>query len=216
MNKIAKFFKENLKIIIPIAIIAVPVTIFLVILIVAALKSGTVIVGKRYRNDLNPSIQKAQIEEVKSSITSLSNVDSVEINLETSQFRVLIDAKDSITDEEAQALCKSVYDKVNSTLPVSTYFTKDSQGQKMYDLEITVFNDLSSSDLIIYTIVKNSTMTEYQLNNPSSPKDPELVEELHLKEEERKNPTTDTPETTPQFEEKLEDDDNEDIEASAE
>lgn len=206
MKKFVNFIKENLKIIIPIAIIAVPVLIFAVILLVASFKSGTVIVGKRYRNDLNPSIQNAQIEEVKSSISSLSNVDNVEINLKTSQFRVLIDATDSISDDDAKSLCKSAYDKVNSVLPISTYFTKDSQGQKMYDLEITVYNNSSASDenLIIYTIVKNSTMTEYEVNNPSTAKDPELVEELRLKEEEKNNPT-DTPETTPQFEEQLED-----------
>lgn len=214
MKKFINFVKENLKIIIPIAIIAVPVIVFSVILLSASLKSGTVIVGKRYRNDLNPSIQKAQIEEIESSISSLSNVEDVEINLKTSQLRVLIDATDSISEEDAQNLCKTAYDKVNSVLPVSTYFKKDSQGQKMYDLEITVYNNSSNgSNLIIYTLVKNSTMDNYELNNPSSAKDPELVEELRLKEEERKNPSADTPETTPQIEEDLE---GEDLEASAE
>lgn len=208
MKKMLKFLKENRKIIIPIAIIAVPVIIFVIILIIAAVKSGTVIVGNRYRNDLEPSIKKADIQEVQSSVSSLSNVDSVEINLETSQFRVMVDASDSITKEDAEILCKSVYDKVNSCLPISTYFTKDNQGKKMYDLEITVFNSLDKdSDLIIYTLVKNSTMEEYILENPSSAKDPELVEELRIKEEERKNPTVTTPETTPQFKEELDEDD---------
>lgn len=211
MSKFTKFLKENKKIIIPIAIIAIPAIIFIIILISASIKSGSVIVGNRYRNDLNPSITKAEIEEVKTSINSISNVENVEVNLKTSQFRVLVDASDSITDEDAQSLCKSVYDKVNSILSVSTYFTKDSQGQKMYDLEITVYNDISNeSNLIIYTLVKNSSMEEYEINNPSAAKDPELVEELRIKEEERKNPST-TPETTPQFTEELEDEDQADI-----
>ena len=51
----------------------------------------------------------------------------------------------------------------------------------MYDLEITVYNDLSNeSNLIIYTLVKNSTMEEYELTNPSTARDPELVESLRL------------------------------------
>lgn len=205
MKKFIRFLDENKRIIIPIAIIAVPVTIFAIILIVAAAQSNTVIVGNRYRNDLNPSITKAEIAEIESSINSASNVEGVEVNLKTSQFRVLVDANDSISDSDAEALCKKVYDIVNSTLPISTYFTKDSQGQKMYDLEITVFNDVEKeTNYLAYTLVKNSTMEEYEISKPSEPKDPDLVEELLLKEEERKNPTVNTPETTPQFEEEIE------------
>lgn len=205
MKKFLNFLKENIKIILPIAIIAIPVILFAVILIVAAFKSGTVIVGNRYRNDLNPSITADEIEELNTSIGSLSNVEDVEVNLKTSQLRVLVDAYDSISEEDAEQLCKNVYDKVNSTLPVSTYFTKDSQGQKMYDLEITVYNDTTNeSNLLIYSLVKNSTMEEYEISVPSKAKDEELVEELYIKEEERKNPTVSTPETTPQFTEELE------------
>lgn len=214
MKKFIEFLDENKKIIIPIAIIAVPVIIFVVILIVAAVKSGTVIVGNRYRNDLNPSITEAEIEEIKTSVDSTTSVENVQINLMTSQFRVLVDASDSISDDDAEALCEKVYEIVNATLPVSTYFTKDSQGQKMYDLEITVFNDATSeSNLLVYTLVKNSTMEKYEISKPSDPKDPELVEELRLKEEERNNPSASTPETTPQFTEEL---DEEDLEASQE
>lgn len=205
-NKFVSFLKEYRDIIITSAIIAVPCILFVIVLISASLKSNTVIVGNRYRNDLNPAITKDNIKELDDTISSMIGVDEVEVNLKTSQLRVLADVKDSITKEEAEQLCKDIYEKINNVLDVHLYFEKNVQGEKMYDLEITVVNDPNkTSDLIMYTLVKNSTMDSYEISLASEPKDPELVEELLLKEEERKNPSNTSPETTPQYTEELED-----------
>ena len=205
-NKFVSFLKEYRDIIITSAIIIVPCILFVVVLISASLKSNTVIVGNRYRNDLNPAISKDNIKELDDTISLMSSVDEVEINLKTSQLRVLADVKDSITKEEAEQLCKDIYEKINNVLDVHLYFEKNVQGEKMYDLEITVVNDPNkTSDFIMYTLVKNSTMDSYEISLVSEPKDPELVEELLLKEEERKNPSNTSPETTPQYTEELED-----------
>lgn len=209
-NKFVSFLKEYRDIIITSAIIAVPCILFVIVLISASLKSNTVIVGNRYRNDLNPAITNDNIKELDDTISSMSDVDEVEVNLKTSQLRVLADVKDSITKEEAEQLCKDIYEKINNVLDVHLYFEKNVQGEKMYDLEITVVNDPNkTSDLIMYTLVKNSTMDSYEISLASEPKDPELVEELLLKEEERKNPSNTSPETTPQYTEELEDGDAE-------
>lgn len=213
MKKFITFLRDNIRIIIPIMIIAVPTIVFVIILLSASAKSNTVIVGTRYRNDLDPAITDGEISNIKEQIGTISNIEDVEVNLMTSQLRILVDAKNSITEEEASNLCKKVYDKVNTILPVKKYFTKDNQGQKMYDLEITVFNDINNSNCIIYSLVKNSTMNDYEISLVSKPKDPELVEELKIKEEERKNPSVSAPETTPQFTEEVEE---EEIEESAE
>ena len=205
-NKFVSFLKEYRDIIITSAIIAVPCILFVIVLISASLKSNTVIVGNRYRNDLNPAITKDKTKELDDTISSMSGVEEVEVNLKTSQLRVLADVKDSITKEEAEQLCKDIYEKINNVLDVHLYFEKNVQGEKMYDLEITVVNDPNkTSDLIMYTLVKNSTMDSYEISLASEPKDPELVEELLLKEEERKNPSNTSPETTPQYTEELED-----------
>ena len=211
MRKFLNFLRDNIKIIIPITIIAVPTIVFVIILLVASAKSNTVVVGTRYRNDLDPAITEGEIGNLKDQVVTMTNVEDLEINLMTSQLRILVDAKDTIKEEDAEKLCKDIYDKVNTILPIKKYFTKDNQGQKMYDLEITVVNDPNKeSNLIIYSLVKNSTMENYEVSCISKPKDPELVEELKLKEEEKNNPSADNPETTPTFTEELEDEETTD------
>lgn len=205
MKKVWIFIKSNYKIIVPIIIMAVPFIIFIYSLISASFSSNKVILGNRYRNDLDPQIEVASLDEIKSSISSVSNVESVEVVLKTSQLRVLVDIKDSVAKEDYEQILTDIYNKIDSILSIKTYFTKNSNGKKMYDLEITAYNDMNKDDdLIMYSFVKNSTMDEPIINLVSEPKDPELVEELKLKEQQASEGVDDTPETTPQFEEELE------------
>lgn len=200
--------KEYRRIIVPAFAVIIPCAIFLIVLITASINSNSVVIGKRYRNDLNPKITNDDISTVYSQITSISGVDSAEVNLKTSQLRILIDANDSITTEDADRIAKEAYNRVNTVLSIVTYFTRNNQGEKMYDLEITVYNDISINDgLIIYSLVKNSKMDEYQTSISSEAKDEDLVNSILLKEEE-KNSATSSPETTPQFTEELEDEDS--------
>lgn len=216
MKKISTFFKDNYRLIVPITIIAIPFLILIISLISASLKSGKVINGNRYRNDLNPKIENSSIKELEESISSMSNIEEVEIVLKTSQLRVTVDVNDSLASEEYEQLLNDIYNKVNTVLPITTYFTKNNTGEKMYDIEITAYNNLDFEDtFIMYSLVKNSTMEEPIINLTSDPKDPELVEELILKEKEKAEGKNDTPETTPQFEEELEEDITEDTESSA-
>lgn len=210
MKKFRPFslLKEYRRIIVPAFAVIIPCTIFLIVLITASINSNSVVIGKRYRNDLNPKITNDDISTVYSQITSISGVDSAEVNLKTSQLRILIDANDSITTEDADRIAKEAYNRVNTVLSIVTYFTRNNQGEKMYDLEITVYNDISKNDgLIIYSLVKNSKMDEYQTSISSEAKDEDLVKSILLKEEE-KNSVTSSPETTPQFTEELEDEDS--------
>lgn len=205
MKKIWHFIKNYYKIFVPIIIILIPFAIFVWSIIDASLSSNEVIVGNRYRNDLDPAIETVMVDELKESIEGISSIEKVDVVLRTSQLRVVVDVKDSVVKEDYEQLLKDIYDKVDQKISIDTYFTKKTTGKKMYDLEINAYNDLNSeSGFILYTLVKNSTMDEPIIALSSDPKDPALVEQLKLKEQQDKEGTSDTPETTPQFEEELE------------
>ena len=121
-------------------IILIPCLVFGGILLIAQLQNNKPVIGERYENDLNPAITETNTENIKSSIESLSSVESVEIVMTTAQYRVNVDTKDAISEEEMETLSTTIYDIVNEELPISTYFTKSSDGMKMYDLSITLYN----------------------------------------------------------------------------
>lgn len=210
MKKFKPFsiLREYRRIIVPAIAVIIPCAVFLIVLITASINSNTVVTGKRYRNDLNPKITNDDISTLYSQITSISGVEGAEVNLKTSQLRILIDANDSINAEDADRIAQEAYNCVNSTISIVTYFTRNNQGEKMYDLEITIYNNLSKNDdLLIYSLVKNSKMDKYQTSISSEAKDEDLVKSILLKEEE-KNTSSSSPETTPQFTVELEDEDN--------
>lgn len=208
MKKVLDFLKNNYKIIVPITIIAIPFIIFVTALITASMSSNKVINGNRFRNDLDPKIEQSSIKELNDGISSLTSVESCQVVLKTSQVRIIVDVANTLAKEDYEQLLLDVYGKVNEILPISMYFTKKNTGEKMYDLEITAYNDMSLDDdsLIMYSLVKNSTMDDSIINLTSDPRDAELVAELKLKEQQALEGKDDTPETTPQFEVELEED----------
>lgn len=173
-------------------LIAIPFLILGWILISASMNTGKPINGDRFMNDLDPAIKKEQISEVESKIKSEASVESVKVELVTATLRVYVDAENSITEEAATALAKKAYDDVASVLTMNTYFTS-SNGKKMYDLEIHVYNSLdkAGSDSYVYVIEsKSSTMAESKIQTVSKPLDAELAQQLRDELEEKRNPTT--------------------------
>lgn len=84
------------------------------------------------------------------------------MELTTATLRVYVDTVDSISDEEASALSETAYNDVTAVLNEGTYFTA-SNGKKMYDLEVHVYNnvDKSGSEDYVYVIrAKNSSMEQ--------------------------------------------------------
>ena len=177
-----KLSKVGIVLIIACVIIAVPIFVFLAIIISASIKTGKPILGSRFSNDLNPKITSAQIEEVTNNVKAIGDVEDCEIVLTTADFRVNVDAKDSISESDAEALAKKVYDAVNSKLPVSTYFSISSAGEKMYDLAITVYNYIPSTTdddaWVSCLVTKNSKMSEPIYEWLSKAKDEKLAQEL--------------------------------------
>lgn len=177
-----KLSKSAIVLIISCIIIAIPVIVFLIIIISASINTGQPIIGSRFDNDLNPSITSKQEKAIVSSVKSLSGVEDCEVVLKTADFRVNVDANNDISEEGILTLAKSVYDTVNETLPVSTYFKISSDGEKMYDLSITVYNYVADNtedqNWICLTYYHNSNMDEPLEEWLSKADDEKLVDEL--------------------------------------
>ena len=181
VKKKKKLSRSAVVLMISSIIILIPCLVFGAILLIAQLQNNKPVIGSRYDNDLNPAISETNTKNLTSSIESLSNVEKVEIVMTTAQYRINVDTKDSISDEEMETLSNTIYDIVNKELPVSTYFTKSSDGMKMYDLSITLYNYIPDGDdnnWMSYTLTKNSGMNEKTGQFVSKAQYPNLVAEL--------------------------------------
>ena len=175
--------KSALVLIIGILIIAIPIAIFLAILGISALQTGSPRLGSRFNNDLNPEISNSQVEALASELKAMSSVEEVEVILAQGQLRIFVDTDDNMSDEQFDSLVTSVYSKVNSSLPIDTYFTA-TDTEKMYDLAINVYTKAQASDLDAdssrkYKLLhKNSKEDTYQIDDLAHPKNPELAAQL--------------------------------------
>lgn len=171
-----KLSKGGIVLLVGIIVILIPLLIFGGILLSAALETGKPVEGSRFTNDLNPAITNSQTTSLESSIKAISGVEDCEIVLKSAQYRVNVDATDSLSDSQVKELAVNVYNTVNSTLPVSTYFTA-TDSMKMYDLAVNVYTQLEEPH-IYYLLTKNSNMSEYSLQCVSSAVDEDLASEL--------------------------------------
>ena len=175
--------RSALVLIIGLFIIAVPIIIFLSILGISALQAGTPREGSRFDGDLKPEITKDQVSTLQNDLESIGQLDSVEIKLAQGQLRIYIDTNDSLSEEQVDSIITSAYNKVNSLLPVNTYFTS-TESSKMYDLSINVYtqveaSEIGSSNSRQYKLLhKNSTESQYEIEDLAHPKNPELAAEL--------------------------------------
>ena len=178
-----KLSSSAIVLIVGIIIIAIPVAIFVGILLVSASQTGTPRDGSRFDNDLNPAITESDISLLQSDIESLGSFDSVEIILSEGQLKIYIDTNDNATEEQVDTLLTSVYTKVNNRLPVTTYFS-DTSTSKMYDLQISVYttaeaSEIGSANSRQYKLLhKNSYEEQYGIDDLAHPKDPSLAAEL--------------------------------------
>lgn len=190
MNENKKTRKEKkrlsrsaLVLIVGIIIIAIPVIAFLTILGVAALQTGSPREGSRFENDLDPQITADTVSALESDLKSIGSIQNVEVILSQGQLRVFIDTDDSLNEEQVDAIVTSAYNKVNSLLPINTYFTA-TDTKKMYDLQINVYTTaeataVGTSDSRQYKLLHKNSMEEtYSIDDMAHPKDPALAAEL--------------------------------------
>lgn len=123
-------------------IIAIPFAFVAFVLATSAAGQNQPVEGNRFgSNDLNPSISDEQIETIQSDLSSLSGVQSVEVNLKSATLRITMDVQDDASQKSIRSTANRAYNIVDSTLPITTYFTNTDNG-KMYDLEINAYNYL--------------------------------------------------------------------------
>ncbi len=190
-----KMSPAKIFLIVGICLITIPLLILGYLLISASLTEGPIL-ADRFENDLNPAITSNDITEVQDTVSKLSNVESVEVNLQTATFKVNVDVKDSLSTEEIGDIAVVVYEEVIKLLPINTYF-KATDTKKMYDLEINIYNSLEKKeddDFIFYVLNQSSNMDVSNIQLVSDPLNPELAEALVKNVQDRLNPTS-TPES---------------------
>lgn len=182
VKKKKKLSRSAMVLMISSIIILIPCLVFGGILLISAMQNDKPVLGSRYDNDLNPAITETNTANIKSSIESLSNVESVEIVMTTAQYRINVDTNDTVSHDQVKEIAEQVYDVVTKELPVSTYFTKSSDGMKMYDLSVTVYNYIPDGSAdpswYSYVITKNSSMADKQGQYVSEAQDENLAAEL--------------------------------------
>lgn len=175
--------KSALILIIGSIIIAIPVIAFLTILGVSALQTGSPRDGSRFDADLDPAITNDAVSALKTDLGSIGSVESVDVILSEGQLKIFIDTSDSLSEDEIDSIVTSAYNKVNSALPINTYFTA-TDSKKMYDLQINVYTTAEASPIGAenarqYKLLhKNSMEATYGIDDMAHPKDPALAAEL--------------------------------------
>ena len=178
-----KLSRSAIVLIAGLIIIAIPILIFLGILGISALHTGTPRDGSRFEDDLEPAITSENVSALKSELEAIGSLDSVEVICSEGQLKIYIDINDSLSEAQVDSILTNAYTKVNSKLPISTYFTSNS-GKKMYDLQINVYttteaSPIGSANPRQYKLLhKNSYEETYQIDNLAQPKDPALAAEL--------------------------------------
>lgn len=175
MKKI-KIFWPGITLMLSLAILAVPATIFYNIAIETQEIAGNPVFGERFNNDLNPKIQRNQVNELETTIAGLEGVVESEVNLRSATLRINILTDITLTEVQLNALITNVKEAVFAKLPQSDYFTA-TLTTKQYDLEIHVRNTKDRLDENYRYIIasKTSLMSSFNVQEVSKPKNPEYV-----------------------------------------
>ena len=178
-----KLSRSAIVLIVGLIIIAIPVCIFLAILGISALQTGSPREGSRFNGDLDPAITKNNVSNLESKLSQISGTENVEVVLSEGQLRIFIDTNDNLDEGQIDSILTNAYNTVNGELPISTYFTA-TESKKMYDLQINVYttaeaSEIGSSNSRQYKLLhKNSMEATYGIDDLAHPKDPALAAEL--------------------------------------
>ena len=175
--------RSALVLIVGLIIIAIPVCIFVGILGISALQTGTPREGSRFDNDLDPAITSDDVSNLQQKLSVLGQVENVEVVLSEGQLRIFIDTNDNLSEEQVDSILTSAYNAVNSSLPITKYFTA-TESKKMYDLQINVYTTSEASEIEAansrqYKLLhKNSSEEAYGIDDMAHPKNAQLAAEL--------------------------------------
>lgn len=137
------------------------------------------VIGNRYDGDHDPAITSEQIEQVKTAVAGVSQLESSDALLQTGTLRIYADVTEDVTSDLLAGKADEIYAAVASVLDPGVYFTK-TDSEKMYDLEINVYTTLdSTAENFAYLIqTKNSGMEAPASQLVSVPRNAELAQQL--------------------------------------
>ena len=95
-----KLSRSAIVLIVGLIIIAIPVCIFVGILGISAMQTGSPREGSRFDNDLDPAITSEDVTSLEEKLKAISNTEEVEVILSQGQLRIFIDTIDSLSEEQ--------------------------------------------------------------------------------------------------------------------
>lgn len=163
-------------------LVILPFAILGWILFSASRDTHSPVLGRRYDGDLDPAITSSQMDEVKNAVSAVDGVDSADVEMQTATLRVYADIADTASADDANSIADALYSAVTSVLDPNTYFSQ-SNGEKMYDLEIHVYTiperTGADGENFVYVIdTKTSNMTDPQKQLVSEPINADLAQQL--------------------------------------
>lgn len=172
--------KPHIVLVLVIILLLIPLAILAAILLSSLEDSSQPVVGKRYKNELNPAITQENISKLEEVLT-FDGVDSVQINFKTARVAILIDVADNSDAKTIKAKLTDAYKKVDEVLPIKTYFTNQVNEEvitKMYDLQIDAYNVISGDDQIHYVLTKTGASKKEKINLVTSAKNKDVANEV--------------------------------------
>lgn len=176
-----QIYWPGIMLMLSLAFLAVPATIFYNIAMEAREIAGNPVVGDRFALDLQPKITNDQVNELKTLINDIDPVivETV-VNLRAATLRVNILTQITITEEELTALIVSIKDTIFEQLPQSEYFTASIE-RKQYDIELHIKTTEDRLDEAYRYIIasKSAQVSAFVVQEVSTPKNPEYVASLN-------------------------------------
>lgn len=167
-------------IIISLIIIAIPTSFLGYHIIQARLQTGQPLFGDRFKGDLSKKILPEHLDSLTTTVMENPNVESVNFTITAATLRASVKAKPEVDKALYDEIVDSIYASVDSLLPITDYFTQTST-EKMYDIEINLYNTLTSTEetpFVNFMLSKSSAKEELIKQYISESSNPEFVEEL--------------------------------------
>lgn len=167
-------------IIVSLIIIAIPASFLGYHIISATTQTGKPIFGNRFKGDLGAKIEETQLVALEKLALENPLVESAEYSVISATLRANVLMKADVNKEDYKAVSESLYENIKQQLPVETYFTKTST-EKMYDLELNIYNTLSPSEekpFIYYMMSKSSSSESVNQQFMSESTYPDFIESL--------------------------------------
>ncbi|MCF0107241.1 MAG: hypothetical protein HUJ53_10790 [Holdemanella sp.] len=163
-------------------IIAIPCAIVGYILFTSMNAQNKPVEGNRFaKEDLNPAIKKADIDNIVSQLEGTEGIDKVTATLTSATLRIHIDMTDDSNTDAANAKIEEAYTIVDSVLPVADYFT-NKENSKMYDLSIDAYNyivdEVHPLSNQVYLQLTKTGAGKKVVDNLNSPKNQGIVDQI--------------------------------------